>query len=91
MDYTFSIDAEQLRSITTALPITKSSAVSLSIDDCAPAIRRRCMVCDMEIPAYNTYPLCDECRHRIYEMIYGSGKSDEYVFDGHIWEEEQNG
>lgn len=84
---TFSINTEQLRSIITALPTT-SCAASLSIDDCAPAICRRCMVCDMEIPTYNTYPMCDECRHRIRDMIYGTGNSDEYVFDGHIWEEE---
>ena len=98
MANTFSIDAEQLRSLTTeqlqsltttTLPITGSVA-TLSIDDYALAIRRRCMVCDMEIPAYNTYPLCDECRHRIYDMIYGSRNAfDGYAFfDGHIWEEE---
>lgn len=83
-----SIDNGQLRSFTTALPTT-SSVSSLSIDDCAPAIRRRCMVCNVEIPAYDTYLLCDECRSRIYDTIYGPGNAfDEYVFDGHIWEEE---
>ena len=86
MAYTFSISSgpEQLRSISQ----TTSSATPLYIDDCAPAIRRRCMVCDMEIPSYNMYPMCDECRHRIRDMIYGIGNSDEYAFDGHIWEEE---
>lgn len=82
------IDANQLWPTTA----TVSSATSLYINDCAPAICRRCMVCDVSIPYDKAYPLCDECRHRIHDTIYGPGNAfDEYVFDGHIWEEEQNG